>query len=231
MFRMGLFLGVILSAFFGSKAQGLQSFFGTVKRNPDANQICVYINDGSINNGSINKKYLLRSLYQSVTYQLSKLEDGDVVVGMGEIKPIYNVEPAGFDFPLDMIKTHFYESQIDVSNVRAKETLILSQIDFVGVQKLLGAWRGKKDKSILLHFESFDKVNFFYNNNSQWSEKQMRYSLSPSEDGGWKIFISHASQVVLGAIHIYQSDVKIYWLDIEPSLAYLPNTPLELQRY
>jgi hypothetical protein len=85
--------------------------------------------------------------------------------------------------------------------------LLITSIDFVGLKRLLGIWSGKNH---IMNFDSisnmsiwnFEKgVNWKY-----WGPFSYSYSITPDDEGKWKIFFSDDKNVILALLHCVDSN-------------------------
>lgn len=79
------------------------------------------------------------------------------------------------------------------------KSLILQSLDFVGLRRLMGDWKGP---SYLIQFHSFQELSLYtLNSSSALSRNRYKYALSPGGvNNQWKIFLTDENQVSLGTL-------------------------------
>lgn len=73
-------------------------------------------------------------------------------------------------------------------------TLIVQSIDFVGLRKLLGPWLTTDG---VLHFQDFDTMTV---QPLSGQKTPYHYSLTPSENGEWVMFLSDSRRTILATL-------------------------------
>jgi hypothetical protein len=80
--------------------------------------------------------------------------------------------------------------------------LLVTSIDFVGLKRLLGVW---SDKHHVMNFDSINTMNFWNFEKGliwkYWGPFGYAYSITPDDEGKWKVFFSDDKNVMLALLH------------------------------
>jgi len=140
----------------------------------------------------------LRPVYQSVLNQLNKLKSGDIFQGIGNLRYLDSGE----------------------------QVVMLESIDFVGLRNLLGAWIASN--LVVVDFVDFDQVKVLIPSAIGLKTYLLSYSLAPSHDSDWMIFLRDMDSVVLGSLRLTTHTALIEFID--PETATKPLSSIELIR-
>jgi hypothetical protein len=135
--------------------------------------------------GSSESPMALKPVYQNVLTQLNKLKSGDTLQGSG----------------------HFRGSE------SGDRVVMLESIDFVGVRNLLGTWIARN--SAVVDFIDFDRVRVLMPSAIGLKRYHLTYSLAPSNESDWMIFLRDSESVVLGSLNLTKKRVVIDFVEPE----------------
>jgi hypothetical protein len=79
--------------------------------------------------------------------------------------------------------------------------VVLETIDFVGLNRLLGAWTSE---TYLFNFKNFAEVSLYpaVGRLRPVGAGNMKYAIAPGDGTAWRIFFSNANQVVLASLNL-----------------------------
>lgn len=148
--------------------------------------------------GSSEAPLNVRPVYQSVVSQLDKLKSGDIFQGNGHVR------------------------QLDSGG----RVVMLESIDFVGLKNLLGTWMASN--SALVDFIDFDRVQVQMPSGLGLKRYHLTYSLAPSRESDWMIFLHSSESVILGSLTLNSRTAVIEFIESQDSTH--RSSPIELIR-
>lgn len=148
--------------------------------------------------GSTEEPLSVRPVYQSVISQLVKLKSGDIFQGNGHVREL---ESGG-------------------------RIVMLESIDFVGLKNLLGTWMASN--SALVDFIDFDRVQVQMPSGLGLKRYHLTYSLAPSRESDWMIFLHSSESVILGSLKLNSRTAVIEFIESQDSTH--RASPIELIR-
>jgi len=91
-------------------------------------------------------------------------------------------------------------------------TFVVTSVDFVGLQELLGVWLSGNN---MVNFESFTSVKAHLSTMKKPLSFSMTYSLSPGETNSWRVFFSDKNDVLLGSLTLKKNTAALQFIDAE----------------
>lgn len=130
---------------------------------------------------------------------------------------IYEVNSSDPDIQASFLK---FKDGDEVSGLAdlVKNTLVFQTIDYIGLKQLLGSWRAE---SLYLIIPNFNEMNFFnfliqgyprYNTMAQLAQKYI-YSVHPSADEGFNLFLSDSETTLSAEIQIKGKSLRLTIFD------------------